>query len=362
VSSERLDVAVDGDLLEGWKDLRVSRSFDRLAGSFGITIADLEPTDPAARNLRRGDVVTLTIDGELVVTARIGTRTKTYDGGSNSIQLTGRDLVADLVDCSSTVEPGTWRGARLAHIAREIVEPFDGITFREDLSVTGLGSAETFSLQTGETAFAALDRLARMRGLVLGSDLAGGVLFKRPGRDRAPVTLARGSNIEGGSITDDETDRFSDYVVNGQGPSPEWWEAGSAAGQSFRGVASDPGISRFRPYVLQAETGGGEAELRERAEFEATVRAARGQRVTYTLPGWTLDGYLWRPGDLVPVFDPILEIGGATGTPRDLLIGAVEWTRSAGSGSRTKLELYDARAFSPEPIEEPDTEGLAFWE
>ena len=75
--AEVLEVDREGEVLEGWKDVSVSRAFDRFAGSFSLRIADLEATDPKARKLRRGELVTLKLDGEIVLTGRIVSRTKT---------------------------------------------------------------------------------------------------------------------------------------------------------------------------------------------------------------------------------------------------------------------------------------------
>lgn len=348
--AETLEVVRNGELLEGWEEIRVSRAFDELAGTFELLFAEVAPADPLERKLLRGDRVELLVDGDLVLSGTIFRRTKAYNGTTNAISVTGRDVIADLIDCSATNEPGQWRGARVASIAAEILAAFTGIRFRADLSASDLGSVVEFALQTGETAFAALDRLARMRGMLLASDLEGGLYFTRPGERRSPVTLERGVNVESGSIEEDETERFSRYIIHGAGPTPAYWDVGLAPGQSFRVESSDAGVLRSRPLVLHAESAAGEPELKARADFEASVRAARGMRVVYTLPDWTLDGHLWRPGELVSVYDPILEVGTESGSPTDLLVGSVDWSRSATGGSRTTLGLYRPAAFAPEPI------------
>lgn len=347
--AEQLEVVRDGERLEGFEEFRIARSIDDLAGEFTLTFPEVAPGNPLERKLLRGDQVQLYIDSELVLSGTIFRRTKAYNGTTNAITVTGRDVLADLIDCSATNEPGQWRGARVATIAKEILSAFSGIGFREDLSDKALGSVVEFSLQTGETAFSALDRLARMRGLLLASDLEGGLYFTRPGTERAPIALERGVNVEAGSIEEDESGRFSRYIVHGAGPTPAYWDVGLSPGQAFRVEVEDAGVLRSRPLVIHAEKAADEAELRARVNFEASVRAARGLRVVYELPDLTFKGHLWRPGELVAVYDPILEVGSAAGSSIDLLVGAVNWSRSATGGSRTVLELYRPGAFTPEP-------------
>ena len=288
-----------------------------------------------------------------MLSPRITRRTKAYNGTTNAITVSGSDIVADLVECSAANEPGQWKGARVATIAGELLAPFSDLRFRTDLSVAELGSVTTFALQTGETVFDALDRLARMRGLLLASDLEGGVYFTRPGIEKAPVALERGSNIEQGSVEEDESGRFSRYIIHGAGPTPAYWDVGVGPGQSFRVETKDAGVSRYRPRVLHAETAASEAELKQRVAFEASVSAARSLRIVYVLPDWTLDGHLWRPGERVSVWDPILEIGGPSGSPVEMLVGSVDWSRSATGGSTTTLGIYRPGAFDAEPVKPP---------
>lgn len=363
---EALEVYRAGEILEGWEEVRVARSVEDLAGTFSLLFAEVHPDDPLARGLLRGEEIEIRVAGEVVQRGVIVRRVKAYDGSTNAVTVTGRDVLGDLVEASASHEPGEWNGARIATIARALLEPFPGLRFREDLSASNLGSVTKFALQTGETAFAALDRLARMRGLLLASDLAGGLIFTSPGGELAPVALERGVNVEAGSVEEDESGRFSRYIIHGAGPTPAYWDVGLGPGQSFRVEARDAGASRQRTLVIHAEDAAGEAELRTRVDFEASARAARALRVVYELPGWTLDGHLWQPGERVSVWDPILEIGGPNGTPVDLLVGSVDWSRSATGGSRTTLGLWRPGAFTPEPVKPPKgkkkaSEAVELW-
>lgn len=357
MSNELLEVATADEILEGWESVSVSRAVDRLAGTYTLEFAELAPTDPRARKLLRGEVLRILVDGQLVLSGPIVGRTKAYTATSNSITVYGRDPAGDLVECAATNEPGEWNGARIATIASDILAPFTRLRFREDLSVSSLGSETKFALETGESAFSALDRLARMRGLLLASDLEGGVYFTRPGEVSAPVTLELGANIEAGTMIEDDSTRFSRYIAHGQASQLGAWDIGGVPGQSFRAFALDPGISRFRPFIIHAEAAATEADLELRAKFEASVRLARSQTVSYSLPNWRLDGYLWTPGDLVGVYDPNLEIGSERGTPVDRLIGSVNWTGSATGPSTTDLELFRPGSFAPEPIPTPKSKG-----
>lgn len=351
--ASEVEVYRDGEILDGWEVATVSRAIDKLAGGFELLFPEIHPDDPLDRKLLRGEQLEIRVGGELVLSPRITRRTKAYNGTTNAVTVSGEDIVADLIDCSAANEPGQWKGAKVATVAGELLAPFAGLRFRADLSVPELGSVTSFALQTGESVFQALDRLARMRGLLLASDLEGGVYMTKPGLVKAPVSLERGSNVEQGSSEEDETERFSRYIIHGAGPTPAYWDVGVGPGQAFRVEAKDAGVSRYRPKVLHAETAASEAELKQRVAFEASVNAARGLRIVYVLPDWTLDGHLWRPGERVSVFDPILEIGGPTGSPVDLLVGQVDWSRSATGGSRTTLALYRPGAFDAEPVKPP---------
>lgn len=348
-----LEVYRDGEILEGWEVCTVSRAIDAIAGTFELLFPEVEPDAPLERKLLRGERLEIKVGGELVLSPRISRRVKAYNGTTNAVTVSGSDVVSDLIDCSAANEPGQWKGAKVATIAGELLAPFADLRFRPDLSVEGLGSVTTFALQTGESVFQALDRLARMRGLLLASDLQGGVYMTRPGLSKAPVALERGSNIEQGSVEEDETGRFSRYIIHGAGPTPAYWDVGVGPGQAFRVEAKDAGVSRYRPKVLHAETAAGEAELRQRVAFEASVNAARALRIVYVLPDWTLEGHLWRPGERVSVWDPILEIGGPSGSPVEMLVGSVDWSRSATGGSQTTLGIYRPGAFDAEPVKPP---------
>ena len=359
--SETIEIVIDGEAFEGWKSVTIQRSFDALAAMFDFDFAEVPTDDPLRKKVLKGSTVEILLDGDLLLDGAINRRREQYDGGSHSLSVSGRDILSDLVDSSATNEPGQWTNTTPSRIAAALVSVFPELSWRSDLSLDGK-PLETFSLETGETVFGALDRLARFLGAVVRSDGRGGAFFERPGSRRAPVALSRAANIEGGELDDDDSQRYSLYIGHSQGPTEAFWDAGSP-GQTIRSQVADPGVPRFRPLLILAEAAAGEQSLTDRLQFESNVRAARSSQVRYTLPRWRLDGHVWDPGELVSIYDPILGIGTAAGEPVDMLLSSATLERPAGSGSRTRLEFMRPDAFQPEPPDPPPAqEGFEFWE
>jgi prophage tail gpP-like protein len=88
------------------------------------------------------------------------------------------------------------------------------------------------------------------------------------------------------------------------------------------------------------------AQAKQRAEWEAIVRAGRAYTASVTVQGWTVGGRPWPVNALVRLRSPSLEIDS------DMLITEATYSLDDG-GSRTVLSLKRPDAFMPEPVIEP---------
>jgi prophage tail gpP-like protein len=109
----------------------------------------------------------------------------------------------------------------------------------------------------------------------------------------------------------------------------------------MKASASDAGVKRARTLVVVADDETDLAGLKKRAEWEATVRAARALTVDVTVQGWSHPGGLWRINRVVPLRAPALRI------ERDLLIRDVEYSLDRG-GTFTRMTLTPAEAYTPQ--------------
>jgi prophage tail gpP-like protein len=137
----------------------------------------------------------------------------------------------------------------------------------------------------------------------------------------------------------------ADYIVQSQ------IAAGGMFGDTSSGetltqsrTSKDPNVSRYRPTIVNAEHGETGKWLQRRADWEATVRAGRANRVRYTVEGWEHSRGLWEPNTTVHVTDWNRECDD------DLLIVTCTYTRSNEEGTRTALELTSPDAYKPQPV------------
>ena len=340
--ADTIELMVDGQRYGGWKDVRVDLAIDTLASAFDLQISERSPDDGRAAEwlARAGAEVQVLIGGDTVITGYLDSADPAIEAEDHSISVAGRSRAADLIDCSAVHQPGSWSGKRMDQIARDIVAPFN-----IDVVVEGDVGAPfpKFALQTGESVFDALERMGRMRGVLTMPRSDGAIVIAPPSPTGSAARLELGRNLKRVSARHDASQRFSLYIVSGQ-------QAGSdnthgRAASQIRAEASDAGITRHRPLFINAEDQATPASSRTRAAWEATTRAARGQTITATVPGWRReDGGLWQPRQRVDLIAPQVFASG------ELMVSAVSFQKSSDAGSVTELTLGNPAAFQPEPV------------
>lgn len=341
MAEPRATLTLGGRAHSGWSELRLTRSIESLAGEYEFTLSARDYSDQPRWPLRTGEACSVAIGGTLVATGFVDALNPSYDGQGHDIRLSVRDATADLIDCSAIASPGSWSGRKVEAIIAELVKPF-GIAF--DAPAETGAPVKKFALQQGETVFAAIDRLARYRGLLPVTSPEGRLQLVKPDTGGAVARLVEGVNIIAGSAIHDARDRFSKYIVKGQAAGDD--RANGKAVAAVRGEARDSAMARYRPLLIIGEEQATPAELKARAAWEASVRAGRAQRATLTVAGWHRDdGQLWTPNVRVMVSAPGLFVEGL------LLVSEVALVKSNG-GTTAELTVTPAEAWSLMPVKE----------
>jgi len=339
--ADAVELAIDGRAYGGWKEISIDLDLDAGASSFSLRVTERWQGQPDRWAIEADSPCTVSIAGVPVITGHVDRLETSLDGTSHSIDVSGRSKAGDLVDSSAIATPGSWRGRKLEQIAAELAAPF-GIQVQ---AAGDTGPAfRLFALQQGETVWEAIQRLCSHRGLLAVSRPDGDVHIVSPKPVGTAVRLVQGLNILSLSGSHDVTGRFSSYIVKGQSAGDDELNGKPAA--AAKGDASDPAVKRHRPLVIVAEDQVDGAAAKRRAEWEATVRAARAQEAQVIVLGWRRgDGALWEPGQRVELDAP------AALMTAELLVAGVGF-RLGESGRSAELRLVRPEAYSQLPVPE----------
>lgn len=331
--SDVVSLKIGSDLYEGWQDVSIETALDSLAGSFSLALTERFPDHPELWVIEDGAACEVRIGDDLVITGYVDEGDNDVDPNSHPVQASGRAKTGDLVDCSAIHTPGTWTNRKLEQIVADLAQPF-GVDVK---AITDTGAAfAKFSLQQGETAFEAIERMCRMRAVLPTSNAAGVLELRRPGQVRAGYELRLGENLLSLRHSRNQRDRFSHYILKGQASG----DGVDGAAARPKAEAKDSGVKRYRPLMIVNSEQTTQASLSDRAKWEATVRAARSRSVVATAQGWRgPDGSLFRPDVIVPV------VGRQVGVEDELLVTNVKFT-AGDRGKRTVLTLAPKEAFS----------------
>lgn len=350
-SNDQVSLRVEGNRFEGWQSVSIKRSIKAISGAFQLSVTEKWAQDQKPWKIVPGNECVLSVNKEDLITGYVDSVKPSYDKGSRSISISGRDYTGDLVDCSAVHKPGNWANISLLRLAKIICEPFSiSVSVADSASAVASIPFPNWNLQN-ETAFESLDRAAKLRGVLLMNDGKGNVLISRAGTEKAKTSLSQGENILSASADFEFKNRFSQYIVKGQAgglesdnPLPDF---------SPIGYATDQAIERYRPSIIIAEGSATLSVCKARAQWEATVRAAKGSQLTVTIQGWRqADGSLWKLNQITRVKSPWL------GVNQDFLISSLEFKKGS-EGTLTVLELERPDAYTPDPTLSTRKEPLA---
>lgn len=341
--SGEVELLVSGQRYGGWKSVTISRSIETIANEFELSVTDTWAIGGKPWPIREGNECTVLLDGKPVVTGFVDDAELEFSKSSHRITVKGRDKTGKLVDNSCDV--GAWQFQRTPILAllEKVCGQF-GIAVVPDPDVLlSLPKApqEALSLDPGDKAFEAIDRICKFAGVLPVADGLGNLRLVRPGKTMAPIALVQGQNVLSGSSSFSTAERYHLYKVLGQS-----WNPDGDAPTKIVGRATDPGVSQTdRVLIIQAERPMTQAQADARAKWEASTRAARSDVVSVTVQGWSANGYVWTPGDGVVVTLPALRASGS------MMITGTRMTLD--SGKKTEISLGRPDAFAPElnPIE-----------
>lgn len=347
-------LTVNSRAYAGWKSARVTRGIESISGGFELSVSDRWEAGTAPWPIYEWDECKLSLAGQTVITGYVDKRSVSYGAGEHALSVSGRDKAGQLVDCSYLGPPWEWLTTPVLTVAQRVAAQ-QGVAVSLQAGLSPGAPPAKISADPGDSCHNVIEKLCRKAGILAVSDGAGGVVLMRPGSTRATTELVEGENILAASGDFDGSSRFRRYVVLGQHQGTDQFFGASAAG--VRGEATDDAVARAERVLLVRPEGNVTPEsARRRAEWEATVRAARGDAVSVTVQGWTMaSGVLWPVNALVRVRSPSIGVDG------DMLIAQAVY--SVGEdGTKTVLTLRRPDAFLPDPsVSNPPKGSANYW-
>lgn len=343
---DKVSLFINGKIYDGWKTVELTRSLKAASGSFSLSITDRWSNQKEPWIIAPDDKAEIQIGNDLILTGYVDTVSSDADKDSYSIAVAGRDKTADLIDCSIESTSGQFKNVTIKKLAETLCAPFSVPVVCDSPGAV----FETFAIQQGETVFEALERAARKRGLLLTTDGKGSLVITSPAATRSTTRLEQGENIKAMGSVFEGKNRFSKYIVKGQDNAIKGDPSFSFA---IKATATDSNVKRYRPLIIQSEQLTSLADAKTRANWEATVRAAKASKFNIVVQGWRQgDKTLWRPNQLVLAIAPRIGLNG------ELLITDVKYTLESSGGSITVLTLERKDAYLPAPEVPEKTDPL----
>jgi len=327
---EIVTATVGGQTWTAWKRVMIRASFKEAARSFEMEIAAELGGAQTNALFALFAPIEIRAGADKVVAGYVDKRRPRFSKDSAEMTISGRSKGQDAVDCSAKHDTADFKKKHPREIATAIAPK--GVTFTSDIDLTPVD----YHLTPGETAFRAIEKLARAQGATLSGQADGSIKITNASKARKKHAggLFEGKNIESGSADHDGSNRHSEYRVVGQAP-----KGTGADALRIEGIARDAGVTRDRVLIVVHDDDADKDRLKKRAKNRRNRAAGAGLKASITTPSWRDEaGSLWEPGALVWTESQFL------GLAQDMLIESVTYSQDGSSGTQAQLELVDPRA------------------
>jgi prophage tail gpP-like protein len=328
---------VGGMIFTDWETIWLQHRLGEANPIFRFTTAERDPppVPPVWQKLQwhPGQACSVLLGGVPAFAGYIITRQVAYDAKSHAVELTGKGVTYWGYESSvDTVDnKGNYDGMAIADIFKKALSKYPG-----GKQIWGMPNPRKFvnlSANPGEKNWDFLERIARPRGMVLGSDFAGNFLLIGLHQPAQNYSLIEGVNIKKLQciITKDYFKTVYGCLGQCNGSDEQHGPAASEQ-EAYVGGSADVKSELHTP-AEQPVTG--LDELAERAGFEKVWTEGAEIECHATVQGWFPPGSddIWRVGANVYIKSPMALLD------RTLKIQTATFTQDNNGGTQTDLEL-----------------------
>jgi prophage tail gpP-like protein len=340
---ELATIVVGGRRWDDWTSVKVEHRFAEAYPLF--TFSNVER--PVTVQFRPGDECAIYLAGLLAITGVITVRQVAYDANNHAIQLMGKGVTFYAARSSIIDETGDFDGQTFEQVARKIIAP-TGVGVQVVGKLNDI-PFERLSVEPGEKVWDCLERLARPKGVVMGSDPYGNFLLIGDHDADVDDQLVEGRNILSCQCVASVEGVHSEYLVRSQSPATDGHSGADASQQEakVKGTAH-----RYSPLLTPAEQPvWTQAEMLDRARNESVWHEGAVLTAVITVQGWKRGrGGLWRAGSNVFVNSPMAILNQL------MTIQSATFNQDAG-GTTTTLECvppFLLRGKSSFDVSKPD--------
>lgn len=337
---------------------------DSLSNTFAF---EAVAPDGQALPFKGGEACKVIVDGENVLTGFIEVVSVSYDGGDHTINISGRDKTADLLDSTiDNIDDIRGEGLTLKALIEKVIDQLGlDIQVIDEVSPEPYNGAEDIAApEPGDNAFSFIETYARKRQVLLTSNSDGNIVITSNSGQTAEGAVqhiigADDNNIISSSFSFDTTGRYNAYkMASGLNP-----VALNLAGDTDltslvnqSGGVFDTEIRAGRQLILISEAPFSDGNCEKRANWEADIRKARGLIYSATVPDFRVDGDegdLWQINRIYQIVDDFV------GKIEPMLCNSITFTFNAESGRNTELGFVGQNAYTlflePDPLAEVAT-------
>jgi prophage tail gpP-like protein len=307
-SKEVASLLVRGSLFTNWTSIRVEQRVTEAFPQFQFECSEESkiPLKVDALQFVPGDVVAAFVGGVQAVFGYITERHVAYDGKQHGVRLVGVGDTADLTTSMVPLEKLSGHdGQSWTELAKDISNHL-GVKIIPKGAVDN-SPFQNIQVQPGEKIMAVLERYAKMRNIVIGSEATGGLLAIGEHQAIATGNLTEGNNIlRANCVVRDQMVYKKIYAV-GQGTSGDQ----ASGDQQNKQIAQLDGTSTRNRYMITvadiADTLHG---VQRRAQMEKVFTEGSEIEAQIVVQGWFKDNNksdeVWRAGEYYQVESPSL--------------------------------------------------------
>lgn len=338
MQNDHVEVLIDGKLHGNWERYEIDSDLMIPADAWSVSLGMSNGQIPAG--VVEGAPVVVMVGGDTVLTGYVDDISHSLNKITHTFTMSGRDLAADLLDCSAPIF------SRMQYNLKEIVAAITGEFKKTNIRIDAdlKQARKKISIEPGDTAWNALANAAEANGLwawyepdgtlVVGgpdysSPIVANLVIRRNGKGNNVISLDKSSSHVG---------RYSTVTVLGQTSGNAFEQGKPDLGASWK----DPGVLRHRPKIVfghEVENNSMCSALAKKLIGDSRVQGltlsatVQGHRIVSS--GQTFDKKLWQPGQRIHVLSEPHGIDGV------YFLMARKFIRSRMDGTRTVLTLKE---------------------